>query len=542
VLPPDPFPTVGTRPATAPPGGPLTAPTMLLAPHRTSIVMPRRRVLRNVWRAFVVVTGALVLVVCSGMALGIVTVGPDGLGLDLGGPAGAKVPGVDGVYPGGSAVQVPVVVRNENPAGFEVTRVEADLSGLPARCPAASWRLFAPGLLPTLSGRSEVTLALPVGLSEDAPDSCQGLTARLPVRVRGLRHPSPTSSPSARSAGSAGALVPDTLDGQAVVTVATLGTPTASLAVRGSQIGVLAGRPSGGPAPSGYDVIDVTGTGRTTLCSATATGCADRSAGPAADRSYLVRARLGRQWVRDSAPVRGWTPPPRPLLEFSAGGRSPAFGLQAGAAAGDYEVALSADGASTPFRTVRVPAGSDLGVTVAGPAFGAGTHRVVAVAQFRGWRVPSATVRLTVAPSGRTTAQISEPPAAATPDPGLHPVNAPWPVEVAPGPSAVGNGGATGAGAGSANGSTGNSRGSGSSSGSGSAGGSGGTSAGGSGSVGTGAGSSGGSGSGPAPQAPAPAGPAASVGTLPVDVLPSASVGGSGSARGSGPVAQPVAP
>jgi hypothetical protein len=353
------------------------------------------------WRGFVVVAGALVLVVVSGMALGIVTVSSRGVGVNLGGTAGAagQVRGVDGVYPGGPPMQVPVLVRNLGYGALEVTSMNADLSGLPDACPASAWRVSAPDLLPTVPGRAEATLLLPITLSPTAPDGCQSATVRFPVRAAGLRHAAPATSAQ---------LVPDTLEGQATVTTATLGSPTTTPEVRDGAVVVTPGRPTGGPAPSGYDVLAVDGDRQTPICAGITGECPDRGAPSTVLRSYLVRARVGANWIRDGRSVKIWTPPPAPVLKLADPTRPSAgeWGLTAQAAAADYDVALYLDDAGTPFRTETVRAGSDLDVTVQGPVLRAGMHRVVAVSRFRGYRVASAPVQLSGGAPGRTAADV----------------------------------------------------------------------------------------------------------------------------------------
>jgi hypothetical protein len=395
-----------------------------ITPPRTRRIRGRRRG-RFLWRIFVAVVGAVALVICSGMALGIVSVSTTGIGLDQApshtqpAPSAEAVPGLDGVYPGGAARSVPVTVHNEADVPFEITAVRPELSGLPARCPAADWRIAVSGALPTVDAGGRSTISLPVSLAPGAPNSCQSITVTVPVIIEGLQHqdaataaPSPpveagaaASTPGeAASAPSAPtpepAATPATIRSAAVITAATLGSPVTSFAVRGSQVTVTVSRPASGPAPDAYQVEVLAPSGRRSLCRPTAPGsCVDTGVPAASDRSYLASAHLGEHWVRDAPTVQAWTAPPAPQLSFTDSGQpsDSALTLDAAGAANGYDVALYADGSGTPFHTERVAAGARLSLIVDSPGYGPGKHRLVAVSTFRGRRTSSRTLRLTIA-------------------------------------------------------------------------------------------------------------------------------------------------
>lgn len=397
--------------------------------HRTPVPSLR-------WRVLVATAGALLLVACSGMALGIVTISPSGLGLDLGAvPQGPpEVAGTDGVYPGGPARTVSLTVRNAAAAAFEITAVTAELAGLPADCPAAAWRVGAPELLPTVPARAEVTVPLPVALAPDAPDSCQAMTVRIPVVLDGLRHPLPGAGPATPgdtpgaaevtpSAGAAQGLRPERLEAVAPVTTALLGSPGGTLSVRGTEVAVQPAPPAAGPVPARYDV-EVLGARnrRTAVCTGVTGPCLDRTSPAAADRRYVVTARAGVNWRRSSSVLQAWTPPPAPSVDFADGGPSAgALVIRARGAASAYDVAVYADGWTSPFHTSRVLPGGSLDVTVPVPDLGPGTHRFVAVSRFHGWRAPSGTLRMAVAPDGVASPQPSEQPAPVTSEPAQAP-------------------------------------------------------------------------------------------------------------------------
>jgi hypothetical protein len=86
-------------------------------------------------------------------------------------------------------------------------------------------------------------------------------------------------------------------------------------------------------------------------------------------------------------------------------------------AANDYDVALYADDSGTPFRVERISAGAVTERTVPAPPLGPGRHRLVAVAQLHGWRVPSGELQLMVPADGVTTRE---------------PVGIPTPVSIGP--------------------------------------------------------------------------------------------------------------
>lgn len=382
------------------------------------------------WRLFVATLGALLLVLVSGMALGIVTVSPSGLGLRFNDAAQPPVlvTGTDGIYPGGGPHSVSLTVRNTVASAFEISKVSAALGGLPASCPASVWRIEAPELMPTVPARSEVTVPLPVALTADAPDACQGLTVRFPVTLDGLRHPLASGTAPATGTGTSVEadaaepgrtpnLRPERLESIAVVTTARLGSPGGTLSVRGGQVSVLPSPATSGPVPTSYDVETLDGAGRTgTICTAVAGQCLDRRSPPAAARQYLVTARVGAHWRRRSPTLHAWTPPPTPALRF--GGGSAPSELVVTASSGDrgYEIALYADGAITPFHTLRTAAGSSLHEAVDLPDLGVGTHSFVAVSRFHGWRAPSGTLRLTVSNGGNSTPQPPDEPAPITSD------------------------------------------------------------------------------------------------------------------------------
>jgi hypothetical protein len=391
------------------------------------------------WRVLVATLGAILLTVCSGMALGVVTWSPSGLGLrfrsePLGPPV---VTGLDGVWPGGPARSVPLAVQNTQPSAFEMSTVVADLTGLPAGCPASAWRVAAPELLPTVPARSEVTVPLPVSLTADAPETCQGMTLRFPVRIDGLRHPLPRTGAADADAGSgdgsssaapgveasgapgdgAASLLPHSLTATATVAAARLGSPGGTVSVQGTQVEIVPTRPGGGPVPARYDV-DLLGPDdrRTVVCAGTTGACVDHDVPPATARRYLVTAWVGSAWHQVSRPLAAWTPPPAPTLAFAAD-RSAGSTLlvTARGAASAYDVELSADG--TPFHRARVAAGSPLTQRVLTPDFDPGRHRLVATARFHSWRAPSATLTVTVRGDGVPEPGPSEEPLPLSSDP-----------------------------------------------------------------------------------------------------------------------------
>jgi hypothetical protein len=393
----------------------------------------RRPTLR--WRVLVATVGAIVLTVCSGMALGVVSWTPSGLSLSFGGSPKASpvVAGTAGVYPSGPAGSISLTVQNSAAAAFEITAVRADLAGLSAGCPGAAWDVGVPGLLPTVPARSEVALPLPVSLRADAPDSCQGATVRFPVRIEGLRHPAVVrssesaalASPTPSSDAATTAVTPEFLDTTATVTAARLGTPGGTVTLRGGRPEIVPVHPASGPAPTGYEV-ELLGTGNraSVVCpSAAAAPCLDAAAPPAAERRYVVAARLGAHWHRSSPSLQAWTPPPVPSVDLADGSRptGTALRLTAAGAASGYDVDVIADGGS-PFHTAHVAAGTPLDQTVSAPHLAAGPHRLVAVARYHGWRAPSAGLHLTVSGEGVATPGPSE---------------APEPVSVEPGPTTV---------------------------------------------------------------------------------------------------------
>ncbi|HEX2806994.1 MAG TPA: hypothetical protein VHN80_12580, partial [Kineosporiaceae bacterium] len=405
----------------------------------------RRRRGRLLWRIFVAVVGAIALVVCSGMALGIVSVGNTGSALD--GPPGADqpapsaeaVPGLDGVYPGGAARSVPVTVHNEADVPFEITAVRPELSGVPARCPAAAWRIAVSAALPTVPPGGRSTVSLPVTLAPGAPDGCQSITVTVPVIIEGLQHrdagaaeagptPSVDVPPSLQVPPSPEATAtPATIRSAAAITTATLGSPVTSLAVRGSQVAVSVGRPASGPAPDGYQVDVLAASGRRSLCRPTAPGSCVDSVPAAADRSYLAAARLGEHWVREAPTKQAWTAPPAPQLSFTDGDQpsDSALTLDAAGGANGYDVALYVDGSGSPFHTERVAAGARLSLIVEPPGYGPGKHRIVAVSSFHGRRTSSRTLRLTTT----TDVEPTSPFTVAPEPPG------PTPIENAPAPT-----------------------------------------------------------------------------------------------------------
>jgi hypothetical protein len=392
-----------------------------------------------IWWIVVAVVGALTLVVCSGMALGIMSVTNTGTGLDQApdgnqpAPSADAMPGLDGVYPGGAARSVPVTVRNEADAPFEITAVRPDLSGLPARCPAAIWRIAVSGALPTVGAGGRSTVSLPVSLAANAPNECQSITVTVPVIIEGLQHrdaASAATAPVEEASAPAGSIAepspvagstPATIRSAAVVTTATLGGPVASVDVRGSQVAVTVGRPASGPAPDGYQVDIVAASGRRSLCTpATGGSCLDTSVPAAADRSYLASAHLGEHWVRDAPTMTAWTPPPAPQLSFTDGDQpsDSALTLDAAAATNGYDVSVFVDGAGSPFHSERVAAGARLSLIVEPPGYGPGRHRIVAVSSFHGRRASSRTLRLTVSSDADPTTPITvvpEPPEPSAP-------------------------------------------------------------------------------------------------------------------------------
>jgi hypothetical protein len=359
----------------------------------------RRRVRRGhlAWRIFVCVVGAILLVICSGMALGIVTVGGSDGSLnapqvDQPVPSAVAVTGLDGVYPGGAARAVPVTVRNRADVPFEITAVRPDLSWLRSGCPASAWRIAVAGGLPTVAAGAQATVSLPVALAASAPNGCQSVRISVPVIIEGRRlagaasaTPAPTLSAPGSAAGPSAAA---TITSAAVITTATLGSPRVGLQAQGSQVVLQVTRAASGPAPDGYEVDVLSPAGAPSpLCALTTGRCQD-SAPAAADRTYLATAHLAEHWVRQAAPLQTWTAPPVPHLAFVDDGQPSASALLLDAAGAEnvYDVSLYLDGAGEPFQTQRVPAGAGVSVIVEPPGYGAGDQRIVAVAVFHGRR------------------------------------------------------------------------------------------------------------------------------------------------------------
>lgn len=389
--------------------------------HRARL--PLRPTLR--WRVLVATLGAILLTVCSGMALGVVTWTSSGLGLNFRSAPQPPplVAGADGVWPGGPARSIPLTVQNTEATAFEITDVRPDLTTLPATCPAHVWQVAVPELLSTVPARSEVTVPLPVSLREDAPETCQGVTVRFPVRIDGLRHPRPLSgagvaggsSGDAAGGGTAasGVAAPwsEHLTATATVTAARLGGPSGTVNVREGGIEIAPTRPAKGPTPARYDVqVLGSGTQRIDLCVGTPGPCIDHDAPKAAARRYLVTARLGTRWRQAGRPLTAWTPPPAPGLAFADGDRSaaPALVLTASGAASEYDIEVAADG--MPFHRAVVAAGRPLSQIVPAPRLGHGRHRLTASALFHAWRAPSATLRLTISANGVTAPGPTEEP------------------------------------------------------------------------------------------------------------------------------------
>jgi hypothetical protein len=370
------------------------------------------------------VSGAVLLVVVSGMALGIVSVSPSGLRLRLGSPTGQSRPvaGADGVHPGGTPQTVPVTVRNASAEAFEISGVRADLSGLPGSCPAPAWRVGQPEILSTVPARSEVTVPLPVSLTVEAPTTCQGVTARFPVILEGIRHGAGAqTSATVRRTGQAAGRPPaprrESLTAEAVVRAGRLGSPGGTLSVRNAVLGIAPSPPARGPVPSSFDVEALDGSDRRSpVCMATTGLCLDRKAAAAAPRRYVVTARLGLNWRQESAVLQAWSPPPAPDLRFSDGTTS-ALVLTARGGTSAYSVVVHLDGAVAPFHTARVTADSTLTEIVKLPALDAGTHRIVAVSRFHGLRAPSATLHVAVSRGGDPTPRLPDEPAGVSSDP-----------------------------------------------------------------------------------------------------------------------------
>jgi hypothetical protein len=418
---------------------------------------------RNGWRLLVVSTGAILLVTCSATAIGIVQVpgpSPDRSTTDaspapvadLPAPSVEAITGADGVYPGGAARPLPVMVRNPAATPLEILSVRPDLSGVPGSCPAAAWRIGAASGVPAVPAAGRATVTLTAALVAGAPNSCQGVTVTVPVTIEGRLGPDLGTAPSGSTTGSvagsaagstAGSAATATLAATATVRAATLGSPTAALTVHGSQIAVQVTRPGAGPTPASYQVTTIAPDGRRgVLCERSTGSCLDTGLRAASGHGYLVTARLGEHWSRSSTALHGWTPAPAPRLAFADSDRpaGSALTLEAPAGAGSYEVALYADGSGSPFHTERVPAGSGIDRIVPPPGLRPGRHRIVAVALFKGARTSSGTLRLTVpgtagsdpvtpAPAGPdlpTSPPIPEPQAPSAP--------APVPVAAAPQP------------------------------------------------------------------------------------------------------------
>ena len=361
--------------------------------------------------------GTALLLTTTGLVLGVMGVPPGGLWHSGTGGAADPVAGVAGLFPGGPAQQVSITVSNTAPSSFEITDVRPDLSALPLACPASAWHADPPDQLPTVAAHAQATVTVPVSLVTDAPDSCQGLSLRLPVRVHGLRHPQPAAASTAPAAargqalgaalgagaGPAVELRETSADADARLTTATLGTPEVSLTAAGEVLVLTPRRPAGGPVPAAWTVEALAPDGTRARLLPESGTYPDRLAPAAAQRRYVVTATLGSRWQRPSAPLTTSTPPPRPTLTAAraADGRAE-LRLTVGVGAQRYQVGLFRDGASAPFRVVAVEAGTAGEQPVELPPSGGAEHRVVSVARFGPWQVTSVTA--TVPASGSTRA------------------------------------------------------------------------------------------------------------------------------------------
>jgi len=369
--------------------------------------------------------GTALLLTTTGLVLGVMGVPPGGLWHSGTGGVADPVAGVAGLFPGGPAQQVSITVSNTAPSSFEITDVRPDLSALPAACPASAWHPDPPDQLPTVAAHAQATVTVPVSLLPDAPDSCQGLSLRLPVRVHGLRHPKPeASTPAPASAAGrvrAPALAPalgpalgpgagpavelreTSADAEARLTTATLATPEVSVTAAGGVLVLTPRRPAAGPRPAAWTVEALAPDGTRTRLPSEGGTYPDRLAPAAAQRRYVVTATLGARWERPSAMITASTPPPRPTLTSARAADGQAqVRLAVGVGAQSYQVGLFRDGASAPFRVVAVGAGTAGEQPVELPPSGGVEHRVVAVARFGPWQVTSAQVTVSASGSART--------------------------------------------------------------------------------------------------------------------------------------------
>ncbi|HEY6796219.1 MAG TPA: hypothetical protein VI248_16210 [Kineosporiaceae bacterium] len=411
----------------------------------------RRRLAALGRRAVTVVGGGLVMVVCSALAVGVVSVSPQGFGFRLPELAtSGALAGSDGLSPGAPAEQVPITVRNPGTTSLDILAVRPDLAALPAACPAPAWRTSPPPDLPTVAARAEATLTLPVALVPDAPASCQALTVRIPVRIDAQQQPTPAQPDSGRAgtpapapAADVGSPRPVTVDAQAEVTIATLGTPSATVGVRDGRVAVTPVRPASGPAPAGYTVSVLDDAGRrTVLCPRPVTVCVDPLGTAATPRRYLVTALLGTRWSRDSTLLTPWAPGPPPVPAATPAGAAAGgpVGTPAGTPSPDR---FRAPPPPPPPGDPADPADPASGATSASPS-DAARRRAVATDRRR-----TATTRPARRGSRRRAAPVAvpvaeEPPAPPRPDRGTaSPAGAP-PEPTIP----IGNGGSPGGAAG----------------------------------------------------------------------------------------------
>lgn len=227
-------------------------------------------------------------------------------------PVAAAIRGADGLVPGGPGIRVPVEtdvapglpVRTLAPdvlAGATLLLgtlgIAPDAERLPSTCPATAWRA-APD-----TGDTGGAPAVLVSLAADAPGTCQGFTANLPLVI--------TRPARAGSTGSGSEIDRFTARTTVTITVAVLATPGISVRGEPDRVTVLPIAPTSGPVPGGYTVeIQDRDASWSTACStADPVDCDLPQTGATAGRTYRVTAMLGG-WSRSSAPVTFPAPAP----------------------------------------------------------------------------------------------------------------------------------------------------------------------------------------------------------------------------------------
>jgi hypothetical protein len=304
---------------------------------------------------------AAALLAVAGLAvLGTAALQPGTHPATVAAAAATAAAGADGVVPGGPPVVVAVGLATPAGRRLAVTSIRPDASSLPLACPASLWS-FAPAAAPR---RADARVAVAVSLAPQAPSTCQGLTAVLPVTVT-ARRPDGTTVRSA-------AAVP--------LAVARLGTPRAAVRVDHGRLVVQGTASPTGPSPTAFTVDAVRPDGsREPVCREhSLLGCVDGHGLPATERRYVLTAWRGA-WHAVSATVTAWTPPPAPRVDLPGG---PLARIRAAEAGGDWTLTVLVDGHRAADLTVR--AGTDLDGDVPLGRLSPGTHRVEVVATAHG--------------------------------------------------------------------------------------------------------------------------------------------------------------